>query len=121
MLGGGTGIVLQPGQREVDAQAIEKGQRPVFFRIHDPQTVGQLIANMGQVRGREPTAKIGRDRAIERQSFCPIEHIGIGNLLLRQADLERDVEILLEQGQLLNQIVAEQGGLGDGRRIDARR
>ena len=110
------GVVLQPRQREVGPEAVEVRQGEV--PAHLEQTVGDLVADMGQVRGGEPARKGGRHRPVQRD-LQPVGHIGEGDFLTRDADLEGRIILLFQQAQLFGQIGTEQVRPGDGGRVAA--
>ncbi len=72
---------------------------------------------MGQVRGREPARQGRRHRPVQRH-LETVGHIGEGDFLLRDPDLEGRGVLLFQQAQLFGQIGAEQvrprdrGGVG---------
>ncbi|MNX41943.1 hypothetical protein D3C86_723570 [compost metagenome] len=110
------GVVAQAGQREVGAQTVELGQREVLARRE--QAVGDLVADMGQVRGREPARDGRRHGAVQRHAGT-VQHIGEGDFLIRRFDRDRGAVFGRQQGQLFQQIVAVQVGAGDGGGVDA--
>ncbi|MNQ91350.1 hypothetical protein D3C85_1067250 [compost metagenome] len=112
----GAGVVAQAGQREVGAQAVELGQGEVLARRE--QAVRDLVADVGQVRGREPARDRGRHGAVQRHAGT-VQHIGEGDFLIRRLDRDGGAVLGDQQAQLLQQIIAVQVGAGDGRRIDA--
>ena len=60
MLGRRTGIVAQPGQREIRAQSIEQRQRRTVCARRTQQAVGNLVADQRELRGREIACKFVR-------------------------------------------------------------
>jgi hypothetical protein len=119
VLGRGAGVVLQAGQREVGAQAVEQGQRPVLLHGRVPDPVGDLVADEGQVRGREEAGDVLAADVGLVQVDAGVQHVGIGDLLAGPVDLDLHLEVVHQQGQLLDQIVAELIGLGDRGGVDA--
>jgi len=84
---------------------------------HVEQAIGDLVADVGQVRGREPARQGRRHRPVQRH-LKPVGHIGEGDFLVRNPDLEGRAVFLFQQTQLFGQIGAEQVRPGDGGRID---
>jgi hypothetical protein len=119
VLGRGAGVVAQAGQREVGAQAVEQGQRPGLLHRRAPHPVGDLVADEGQVGGREEAGDVlGADVGLV-QVDAGVQHVGIGDFLAGAVDLDLDLEVVEQQGQLLDQVILELVGLGDRGGVDA--
>jgi hypothetical protein len=77
MLGRRAGIVAQPCEAEIGAQPVEQRQRPDPVG-RDPQAVGDLVADMGELGRGEMAGELGRRDFVEAQRVAGIEHIGKG-------------------------------------------
>ena len=106
-----SGVVPQPRQREVGPQPVEMRQGKVARRIK--QAVGDLVADVRQVRGRKPPRQPRCHRPVQRH-VQPVGHIGEGNFLAGQPDVEGRAILPLQQAQLLGEIGAEQFRPRDG-------
>ncbi len=95
MVGVGAGVVLQPRKAEVGARAVEQRQRPGVANRIVPDAVGDLVADMRQLVGREPARQIGGRHLVEIDA-ASVEHIGIGNFAAAFADRDFD-PIVLDQ------------------------
>jgi hypothetical protein len=49
VVGRRAGVVGEPRQREVGAQGVEQGQRPLASPVRLPEAVGDLVADRGQL------------------------------------------------------------------------
>ena len=119
VLGRRAGIMPQPRQAEIDPRAVEQRQGPARPERMVPGAVGDLVADMGELGGREPAAEIGGERPVEAQVVGAVEDVGVGDLARGTADRNLDVVIRSEKLELLGQIFAEQPRLGDARRVAA--
>src|SRR3546814_5822883 len=81
MLGRGAGIVAQPREAEIGAQRVEQRERLRRGRIESEQTVGELVADIGELGGREMARQLQRGAAAHVRSVARVEHIGKGDLL----------------------------------------
>src|SRR3546814_2333606 len=63
MLGRGAGIVAQPREVEIGAQRVEQRERLRRGRIESEQTVGELVADIGELGGREMARQLQRGDA----------------------------------------------------------
>jgi hypothetical protein len=61
MLGRRAGIVAQPRQAEVGARPVEQRERARAWRRMVPGAVGDLVADVDELGGREPAAELGGD------------------------------------------------------------
>ena len=118
VFGGRARIVGDPRQREVGAQRIEEGQRPHRARRRGPEPVADLVADLGELGGREVASDRG-GADVGGRRVGGVQHVRKRDLLLGAADLDLDVEVLHQEAQLLSQVVAEQVRPGDRHRIDA--
>ncbi len=116
-LDGRTRVVTQSRQREIRAQAIELRQGEILGRIK--QTIRYLITDMGQFRRREPARDRCCHRAVQHYART-IQNIRERDFLIRRANFESGTIFVRQQGQLFQQIIAEQIRTRNGRRIDAR-
>ena len=117
----GSRVVQQAAQRVVDPKRVEQGERPRFPGFEHPGAVGDLVADIGQHRRREIARQLG-DREIAVDEF--VAGFGderIRDLLVADADIEGGAELLAERPQLLEQVLAEERRLRDGRRVKAGR
>ena len=103
----GAGVVHQPRQAEIGAQAIEQRerQRPI---AHVVFAVCNLVADVRKLGVREvPRQFLRADRA----HLCAqraVEHIGERDFLLRHSGFHRHVEALEDDCQLFGQIIRKQ-------------
>ena len=118
VFGGRAGIVLQPRQREVGAQPVEQGQRVMALRVLDVEAVGDLIADQRQFGGRKVPRQIERRHAVEVQSRA-VQHVGVGDFLIRHADRHLGAVVADHQFELLLDMGAENVRAGDRGRIGA--
>ena len=71
VLGRRAGVVAQPRQAEIGAQPVEQRQRPRLARAMLPGAVGDLVADMGELGGREPARELGRLAPSSLRSSVP--------------------------------------------------
>lgn len=77
------------------------------------QAVRGLIANLRQLGGGEIARQTGAHRTVKGQGGT-VYHVRVGDFMLRQLDANMGAIVLIQQGQLFEQIVAEQFRVGDG-------
>ena len=106
------GIMRQASERIVGAQPVKQRKRDCLT-ILDFDPVSQFIANQREIGCREMLGDFLRFNPDHRCARIPIEHIGEGDFLQRQADLNFDFILFRDQCQLLAKIAAKQGGAGD--------
>src|SRR3546814_18557077 len=81
MLGRGAGIVAQPREAEIGAQRVEQRERLRRGRIESEQTVGELVADIGELGGREMARQLQRGDAAHVRTVAPVQHIWTGDML----------------------------------------
>ena len=111
------GVVPQPRQREVGAQPVEVRQGK-GLGLGEHHAVGDLVADVGQVGGREVAGDVRRLAGVERHGR-PVHHIGEGDLLGGGVHADSRAIVLHQQLQLLDQIGAVQVRPGDRGLVDA--
>ena len=108
----------EAAERIIDARRVEQGERPLGAEVE--LAVRGLVADRGQRRhGKEARELGGVGAAAARQFVAAFDHVGVGNLLRADADLDRGAVFRDERLELLEQIGAKVRRLGDRRRVDA--
>src|SRR3546814_13583764 len=79
MLGRGAGIVAQPREAEIGAQRVEQRERLRRGRIESEQTVGELVADIGALGGREMARQLPRGDAAHVRSVPRAKHVRTGD------------------------------------------
>ena len=81
--------------------------------------VRDLVADRGERGDREKPRELGGVGAAARQLVAALDHVGVGDLLRADADLDRRAVFADQRLELLEQIAAKLRRLGDGGRVDA--
>jgi hypothetical protein len=113
------GIMAQPGEAEIDAGPVEKGERPVRVAAVIPGAVRDLVADIGELGRREPAAEVGGVGAVEPEVVGAVEDIGVRDLARRRTDRNLDLVVADQIFELLGQIFAEMARPGDADRVAA--
>jgi hypothetical protein len=98
MLGLGARIMAEAGEREIDSEGVEKGERLGGAGARPPGAVGDLVTDLGELGGGKVAGQLGRGDLAE---IDVAEHIGIGDFLAAAADLDLDVVIAEQEVDLL--------------------
>jgi hypothetical protein len=120
MLGGRAHVVAQASETEIGAQAVEQRERARLI-LRDPESVGDLVADMREFGGGEVARQFGRGHLVEAQRVAGFDHVRERDFLATLDRFDGDVVILDQQGQLLGQIFGEDRGLGDANLVFAGR
>jgi hypothetical protein len=108
----------QARKTEVRARAIEQREWPRLVRTSYPDTVRDLVAKMHQfVRGKE-AREFGRADVADLDAAV-LDHVGVRDLACRASHGNADVVIAGEMLELVDEIVTEEFGPRDARRIGA--
>src|SRR3546814_15282146 len=86
--GRGAGVVAQARERKVGAQRVEQRERLRRGGILSEQAVGELVADVGELRRREMAREFERRDPAHVRPLAGIEPLGEGNLLPRMIPLE---------------------------------
>ena len=107
----------EPAQGIVDPRRVEQGERPLA--VVDELAVGGLVADRGERGDGEMAREFGRVGAAAGQFVAAFDHVGVGNLLRPDPDLDQRAIFRDQRLELFEQIVAKVGRLRHRRRIDA--
>ena len=111
------GIVFQALQGKIDTRGIEQRQRPHAIGIEDAAIldlgVDDLIADVAQARGWKPARELRRRQGLGVDRVRVLQHVRIGDLGLRDDDVEFDDEVGRDLLQLLQEVIPEEFRLGD--------
>ena len=118
MLGRRSGIMPQPRQAEIGARPVEQGERARLVGRADPDAVGDLVAEMDELVGREEARQFGGADVADLDAAI-LDHISVRDFARGAADRDRGVIVAAEMLELLDQIVAEQPRPRDAARIGA--
>ena len=80
-------VVHEAAQRVVDAGGVEQRQRAWLALAMLPLPIRDLVAHGGELRRRKMAGEIGRGDAGARNLVGALEHIGVGDLLVADGDL----------------------------------
>ncbi|MNT22649.1 hypothetical protein D3C72_1580410 [compost metagenome] len=83
------------------------------------QAIGSAVVGGGQVGAGEHPRQFGGGNPRAGQFIAVLDHIGIRNILLAGAHLDPHGEVVHQRLQLLQQVVAERLGVGDGDAVGA--
>ncbi len=119
ILVGRAGIVAQPLQRIIDPRRLEQGERLDRARFGRAQPVGQIIIDAREVGIGKVADELGRRGRIHVQFLGPVQHVGEGEFRIRWTGLDGDLIAFREQGELLDQIIPEQGRMRDRGGVEA--
>ncbi|MCY1356372.1 hypothetical protein D9M69_428200 [compost metagenome] len=111
------GVVHQAAQGKVGARGVEQRQRHRVGAFPFIQAVGDAVGSGGQVGAGEHSRQLRGGHAGATQLVAALHHVGIGDVLLADADLHPHGEVIHQRAQLLQQVFAEGLGLGDGHRV----
>jgi hypothetical protein len=114
------GVVAQAREAEVGTQAVEQPQRARVLQLGRPHAVRHLVADQGELGGGEPAREFRSLRAVQLQVVGAIEHVAIGDLLLRRRDGDLHAVVVAQEAELLLKVGAEEARAGDGHRIGPR-
>ncbi|MNH12621.1 hypothetical protein D3C79_721670 [compost metagenome] len=114
------GVVHQAAQGEVHPRRIEQCQRQRINVSPVIQTIGDAISGGRQIGARENPCQRRCGNAGTRQLITLFDHIGIGDVLLTDADFDSDGKVAHQRLKLLQQIATESAGMGDGDTVGAR-
>ena len=117
----GAGVVHQAAQRVIDAHGVEQRERALGVGRLSNSAVGDLVADHREQRRREIAGEVGGGGAAAPEVVAGLEHVGIGDLLGADADLDLGAVIRRPAAAAAQQIGAEIGGLGHRGGIDAGR
>ena len=81
----------------VAEQTVEEGQRQRLIGTADPRAVGNLVADMGKLRGGEPERQIRGPGAVEPEVVGRVEHIGVGDFARRAGGLDARLDALRQR------------------------
>ena len=112
-------IVHEAAQRIVDAGGVEQRQRAGLAFAVLPLAVGDLVADRGQLRRREVAGELGGGHRPAGQRIGALQHVGVGDLLVADRDLDLGAVLGEEGGELLDQIAAKRARVRDGGLVDA--
>jgi hypothetical protein len=115
----GAGIMAKAREAEIDPRAVEQSERAVVVAAEVPGPVRHLVADMGELGGREPAGEVRGLHFVEAQILGAVEHVGIGYLAGGAADRDLDLIVADEIFELLGEIFAEVARPGDADRIAA--
>ena len=94
----------EPAQRIIDPRRVEQRERPLDAGADVERAVGDLVADHGE-RGRGEIAReLGGGGAAAAEFVAALEHVGVGDLLRADADLDRRAEFLDQRLELFEQI-----------------
>ena len=113
----GACVMPQPGKREISAQPVKQREWHWHAVCAEMNAVGDFIADMGKLSRGEPAGKVNR-ADVAKFGAC-IKNIGEGDFLPPSFCLNGDAVILDKDVDLLGQIIGEEFGLGDARRVMA--
>src|SRR5205085_5215963 len=118
MLWRSAGVVTQAREAEVRARPVEQSERPWLVGRADPDSVGDLVAQMHQLVGRKVARQLG-SADVAHLDAAILDHIGVWDFARRAADRHGHVIIAREMLELIYEIVAEQFGPSDAGRVGA--
>ncbi|MNS49539.1 hypothetical protein D3C72_821490 [compost metagenome] len=108
------GVVHQAAQREVDPRGIEQRQWHDFSMVPVVQAISDVVGGRRQVGAGEHSRQLRSGNAATGQLVALVDHIGIRDVLLADADFYRDGVVVHERAQLLQQVATESSRLGNG-------
>ncbi|MNC31063.1 hypothetical protein D3C75_793710 [compost metagenome] len=113
------GVVHQAAQREVDPRGIEQRQWHDFSTVPVVQAISDVVGGRRQVGAGEHSRQLRSGNAATGQLVALVDHIGIRDVLLADADFYRNSVVMHQRAQLLQQVATERSGLGDGDAVGA--
>jgi hypothetical protein len=113
------GVVHQAAQREVDARRVEQRQRQRIGVFPVVQAIGDVVGGGRQVGAGEHPRQLRGGDAAAGQFVALLDHVGVRDVLLADADFHGHGEVVHQWAQLLQQVATERGGLGDGDAVGA--
>ena len=111
----------EAAQRVVDPHRVEERQRPRLAARRSPRC--RRRSRRRRRRGAASGNARARSAAVTRAAaelVAALEHVGVGDLLAAHPDLDGRAVVAHEVVELLEQVAAEEGRLGDGGGVDAR-
>ncbi len=102
--------MLEALQRIVDADRIEEGQGLRLAGAMVPFAIGDLVADMGELRGGEVQRQFGGGDAVAAEVVARFDDIGVGDFLGGALDLDRRLVVAHEVAELLDEVAAEMVG-----------
>ena len=114
----GSRIVLKPFQGIIDADCIKQGQRKYTRLLQGEVTIGDFIANMGELGRGKVESKLGCRHAVAAKVIARFQYVRVGDFLRGQRYVDVGRIIAHQMGELFHQIAFEVGWLGDRGGID---
>ncbi len=113
------GIVDKPAQREVGADSIEQGKRKRIALFALPQAVCDFVAHGGKPWRWKVARKLACRDISTRDLLRTLNHVGIGDLLSADPNLDFDAVFRYKRVKLLKKIAAEGARVRDRCLINA--
>src|SRR5471030_37343 len=114
-----TGVMHKPPQGKVHTCGVEQGQRQRIGIGPVVQAVSDTIGGGRQVGTREYTGQGRSGYAGTGQFIALLDHIGIRDVLLADAHVHLDGEVIHQRHELFKQVFAEGRGMGHGHAVGA--
>ena len=115
----GAGIMLDALQGIIHPHRIEHGQRQGVGRHVVPMAIGDFIAHQIKAGHGEMQGQFNGLGAFAAQVIALVEDVGVGDFLEGDAHLDGGGVVLHQIGELVHEVAAEMGGLGNGCDIGA--